>query len=175
MYNYTMKLTRKQKKRGRIEFGRKLNENLPKSEQWFQRLYKSFQDSHDQYNMTWAGYIPDVINKKYKYIIEIDGSIHDREDIKAKDKLKEELYWKSGYAVIRIVAYDIESFKEGLTRILRKRNYPATKIVIYDQGKEILNFQFTPKVYKTVNGKVVKEDDNKDKVPIKYILRKSNN
>lgn len=92
-----------------------LNKDLPKSEQWFQKIYSK--DLNDQYNKPFCGFIPDVINKKYKYIIEIDGSIHLTKKVMAKDKKKDVRYNLSDYKVFRIEAFNDEQAKNVIEQI----------------------------------------------------------
>lgn len=98
-------------------FADKLNESLPKSEIWFQDLYKPYQSSTDKFNTPFASFIPDVLNETYKYIIEVDGSIHELKHIKIKDLKKDKKFRSLGFDVVRIKAFDMESFQQGMERI----------------------------------------------------------
>lgn len=100
--------------------------DLPKSEAWFYRKYfkehilrqftsKRFQDQFNKPTCNW--YIPDVSNKGYRYIIEIDGSFHDRADQKLKDAKKDYNFKKRGYKVIRIKAFDEASYQKGMAEL----------------------------------------------------------
>lgn len=91
-----------------------LNDKLPRSERWFQRLWSAHQHLFDLYNKPYGPYIPDVINLKYRYVIEIDGNIHDLPSIKLKDELKDYYFKKRGFTVFRIKAYDLKQFEETL-------------------------------------------------------------
>ena len=103
-------------------FASNLNINLPRSEQWFQALYKGYQCSTDLFNVQFhQKYIPDVQNRQFKYIIEIDGSVHNREDIKRKDITKDNWFRSKGYKVFRIEAYNVESFQEVINNIVALR------------------------------------------------------
>ena len=82
----------------------RLNRNLPASEKWFQSLWRKH-NFQDKYNKPFGPYIPDVINEEYKYIIEIDGSIHNTSEQQFKDKKKDAFYKRAGYQVFRI-SYD---------------------------------------------------------------------
>jgi very-short-patch-repair endonuclease len=101
---------------------KRLKKVLPRSEQWFMKTYHSMQDQYDKFNEVLGWYIPDVHNPTYKYIIEIDGSYHDRPDQKAKDLRKDLAYRRQGYTVIRIKAYDFASLEAGLKIVLELRN-----------------------------------------------------
>lgn len=98
-----------------------LNANPWPSEVWFWDIYAPYKDFDDQRNAIFAGKIPDLLNKKYKYIVEVDGSIHDKEDVKAKDLKKEQLYKRCGYHVFRVKHNDTESFQKALNQILMLR------------------------------------------------------
>lgn len=64
-------------------------------------------------NLPFLGCIPDVINTQSKYIIEVDGSIHDQLLVKARDRLRDERFSTRGYLVFRIKAYD----EDGIRRL----------------------------------------------------------
>lgn len=109
---------RRLRKRERSKFGQKLNKFRPKSELWFLEQIKK----HDlrfpfEENITFGGYIPDFINKHYKVIVEVDGSIHNLEKIKKKDIKKTKKYNQLGYEVIRVIAYDDTSLKNAINRL----------------------------------------------------------
>jgi hypothetical protein len=111
-------------------FAINLEQNLPKSEIWFRSKYEKFRDSipiptnanthlgrrreygiTDHYNCPFHGFIPDVVNNKFKYIIEVDGPIHLLPEVIERDKAKQLLYEYHGYKVFRVIAFDEESFK----------------------------------------------------------------
>jgi very-short-patch-repair endonuclease len=98
----------------------KLRRNLPKSEKWFlDELNKRKIEIPDlKSNEVFGLYIPDFIVHDLRLIIEIDGSIHEMEEIKERDKLKDEFYLNNGYKVIRVIAYSDESLIECLSSIL---------------------------------------------------------
>jgi very-short-patch-repair endonuclease len=110
-------------------FAKQLNNNLPKSEQWFKERYLlHYPNDLDQFNVPLESrYIPDIINKNYKYVIEIDGSIHDTVEQKEIDLKKDEFYKARGYTVIRVIAYDDMSYIECIKQLFvlrKKRRYP---------------------------------------------------
>lgn len=104
-------------------YSERLKKTHTKSEVWFFDLYKSYQDIDDVYNEPLGNYIPDMANHKYKYVVEIDGSIHDRPDIKEKDLKKDKYYKALGYRVMRIQAYDIQKFNKVnyILNIIKKK------------------------------------------------------
>jgi very-short-patch-repair endonuclease len=112
------KLTKKEKS----DFSKKLELNTPRSEIWFRSLYfRHYSILSDIYNKPYAGYIPDIRNKEYKYIIEVDGSIHKLKRIQTKDKKKTAIYNKLGYQVIRIKAYDYQSYINAINELIKIR------------------------------------------------------
>lgn len=133
------KMRRKARKLRRKKFAESLQNNTPRSETWFYSLYKPYQSGMDEFNTVFADRIPDVINKRDKYIIEIDGSIHKLERIKKKDRLKTRRYESLGYTVIRIEAYNIESFNDGMKTLatLRGKNWSPVKIYTERQKKQL--------------------------------------
>lgn len=112
-------------------FADKIEQNIPKSELWFRQLYESFHHFQDEYNSVFGGYIPDVINKHYKYILEIDGSVHTLPNIIIKDKKKNIRFKSIGYKVIRIKAFDQNSFNNAMKQVcaIRGPHYRPAKIL----------------------------------------------
>lgn len=113
---------RVQKIEQRIEkYAHELTNCTPASEVWFQHKYKPYQDPDDDFNKPIFFRIPDVLNQRFKYIIEIDGSIHKKTKIQETDKHKDELFQKRGYKVIRVKAYCESSFLECLKKIADRK------------------------------------------------------
>jgi|694.fasta_scaffold00313_2 very-short-patch-repair endonuclease len=110
------KKSEKKPKNRLIRYAERLNDNLPKSEHWFDELFKS----HSLYplflkNQIIDKYIVDVLYIDKKIVIEIDGSYHDQEHQIAKDFIKDMKLKKKGYTVIRVKAYDIDSYNNCIT------------------------------------------------------------
>jgi very-short-patch-repair endonuclease len=126
----------------RDRFALTLNENLPKSEQWFQEKYRDHKHYNDLFNIPIGYYIPDVSNNLYKYILEIDGSIHDLEEIKVKDLKKEQYYNQNGYRVIRVKAYCDDCFKRAIfiLDIIRKKFFKKG-VPRFTKQQEINNYR----------------------------------
>ena len=109
----------------------KLNSNTPKSEEWFYNLCRQhrFPRLFNKNNLTeqflnlgdanipFNKYIPDIVNKTYKFIIEIDGSFHEQDWVKKKDAEKDKFFTNAGYLVIRIKDHNIQSFIDGMTKL----------------------------------------------------------
>lgn len=94
---------------------KRLESNLPKSEQWFRALWRKdgMELPSDKYNQPWCRRIPDLVNHSFKYVIEIDGSIHESKEQKKVDASKDRFYEASGYLIVRVKAYDMESYSKG--------------------------------------------------------------
>lgn len=129
---------RKKKKEGKNSWNKNLkefakslnNKNIP-SEIWFKKLFQEhlIETKGDKYNKTFYGmYIPDIINKANRYIIEIDGSIHLKPDQIEKDKKKDLFYESKGYRVFRVVHLDYMSYIRVIDEILKiKKMTPSKK------------------------------------------------
>lgn len=98
----------------RKRFASELEESLPKSEKWFRELYEKDKDINDFYNKPLGNYIPDISNYRFKYVIEVDGSMHDCYNIKQHDIKKNNYYKLHDYKVIRIKAYNETDFNKML-------------------------------------------------------------
>lgn len=102
----------------------RLEQNLPKSEVWFRELYKEYIHEKDEFNSPFAGRIPDLINKEFKYIVEIDGSIHNHSSQIKRDANNMLRYFNEGFKVFRVKAYSIRDFNACIDWIkdIRKGN-----------------------------------------------------
>lgn len=93
---------------------KELAKNLPKSEQWFrEELSKKFKNLGDyclESNVYCFGKIPDLVSETLRVVIEIDGSVHDLEQVKENDTKKDKMYRQKGYEVLRVEAYSYDSF-----------------------------------------------------------------
>lgn len=87
---------------------RALRGRLPKSEAWFQDQWRrlGMADKGDRFNVAFGFYIPDCINQKFKYVIEVDGDIHDRPEQKKHDRQRDKYFQQKGFTVFRLKAYD---------------------------------------------------------------------
>lgn len=136
---------KKKLKAARLErFAVKLNKNVPNSERWFRSLYNEhYIHSEDKFNVPICEkYIGDIVNKQFKYVIEIDGSYHDRSDQKLRDAYKDLAITRSGYLIIRVKAYDRLSYLECISKIKSRRetfglkSNPTTKFNEFVRGVE---------------------------------------
>lgn len=107
------------------DFATQLKSKPPRSEVWFLERYSPYVHKYDEFNEVFLDkYIPDVHNDHFMYVIEVDGDIHGRKQIKFKDAVKDLFYDNYEYTVIRIKAFDELSFETGLNEILKIRKEP---------------------------------------------------
>ena len=119
------KRKRRRRFKGAIaELAKELQQNTPKSEQWFQREWKRLEMEHeaDQYNTVFERFIPDVVNHVYRYAIEVDGSIHNRKDVRRNDLRKNGFFQRKGYELFRLKAFDTEGLY-GLCELIERHRY----------------------------------------------------
>jgi very-short-patch-repair endonuclease len=92
-----------------------------KSEQWFLALYEQsgLRMTSDQFNIVFGPFIPDCVNHAYRYVIEVDGSVHDRKDVKERDLRKTAFYQSQGYRVFRVKAFVESSFQKFCKKLTR--------------------------------------------------------
>jgi very-short-patch-repair endonuclease len=48
------------------------------------------------------GWIVDVLFTKERVVIEVDGSVHDKPEVKERDRIKQESLERKGYRVVRV-------------------------------------------------------------------------
>jgi very-short-patch-repair endonuclease len=103
---------RERRKRNTERYAERLRNNLPASEVWFWTEWikagMRLEDVSD--NVVFGRYIPDVVNHTFRYVIEVDGSIHHKDEVKRKDAKKEKVFANKGYEVFRIKAYSYDQF-----------------------------------------------------------------
>lgn len=121
--------TPKQRRKRLKDFAKNLQKNLAKSEVWFFGNYLKLKHKNDLFNCPFQNqYIPDILNHKYKYIIEIDGSIHDTPKQKQKDIKKDLFYKKFKYRVFRVKAFQKESFFKCIEWLYKIRDIPYIRV-----------------------------------------------
>lgn len=126
------------KRKWTVRRATELRDNLPRSEQWFNsELKKRKVFVKLESNIEMFGKIPDYVSKLYKFVIEIDGSVHETCEQIAKDKKKDKIYRKNGYDVIRIIAYDSVSLDKGIEAMFaRIRKMKMKMSDDYDRAKK---------------------------------------
>lgn len=124
-------------------FAKSLQNKTIKSETWFKSLYieHGIETSEDKYNTVFfKTYIPDIVNKKHKYIIEIDGSIHSTESQIEKDKKKDKFYSSKGYTVFRIKYLDVLNYIECIDKLIKmKRITPTDEYIRFVKRNKVIN------------------------------------
>lgn len=123
------KITARQKQASKLKYtaaatSLRLRSNPPKSDKWFQEEWSRIDMIHeaDQYNVPLGVFIPDCLNVKYKYVIEVDGDIHLRSRQRRRDAQKDRYYKQKGYSVFRVKAFDMDHLRETADLIDRLRN-----------------------------------------------------
>lgn len=82
----------------------------------------------DKFNFPVYPYIPDVVNFKYRYVIEIDGeAYHSSRKAMAKDKKKDEHYRSLGFTVFRIAAFNAQEYVQTREAVKLLRNNPNSE------------------------------------------------
>ena len=124
---------------------RALNQNLPKSEEWFWARWNEMGMTHssDRANVPVGYYIADVLSNAYWYAIEVDGGYHTSKIQKERDFKKDCFFLQQGILIYRVAAYDelgLEIVAAKIRRIRQKgikaakkryhknQNYIATKL-----------------------------------------------
>lgn len=134
------RINKKKRIRRLNAFANKLNQNLPRSECWFKSLYtRHYSISSDKYNQPVNKYIPDVVNLEFKYIIEIDGSVHNLDCVKLKDLTKEQVYTKLGFKVFRIRAYNELDYIKVIDELVKIRGNISKPTLEYTQFLTSIN------------------------------------
>ena len=98
-----------------------LERTLPKSEVWFRNKINKewfFNDLKLKFNEPFKSFIYDVYSPIYSLVIEIDGSFHDSKKQKEKDHIRDTITKSWGLRVIRIKAYDEDSYSNGIKQII---------------------------------------------------------
>lgn len=100
---------------------KELNDNLPKSEVWFYDKFKhtdQFKEMNFRRNQIFRSlYICDLFSLKYRTVIEVDGSYHERPDQIEKDIQKDNNIKRYHFNLIRVKAFDDDSFLNCLNEL----------------------------------------------------------
>jgi very-short-patch-repair endonuclease len=119
LYRVPKKKKRSRKKNSRINmYAKQLNDNLPKSEIWFDLKFKAYSKyGLFQKNKVIGKYIVDLLDSNKRIVIEVDGSMHDGEMQKFRDFVKDKYLTDRRYTVIRVKAYDEESYASCIAKL----------------------------------------------------------
>ncbi len=149
---------RKQKSLFMLNCGNKLNGKMPKSEQWFRELledyglYKRFKKNRTIYHLE---VIPDLLDQEYMIVIEVDGTIHQKDSVIERDMVKDEKYQKAGYKVFRVVHGDNVGAYNVMDELVEIYKTPSTKQLRRIQRKKQIAW---------------KEDQVFEKIPVEQQL-----
>lgn len=130
---------RKQKSLFMQKCSGRLNGKMPKSEQWFRELledyglYKRFKKNRPIYHLE---VIPDLLDQEYMIVIEVDGTIHQKESVIERDREKDEKYQKAGYKVFRVVHGDEAGASKVMDELVEIYRKPSKKQVRRVQRKQ---------------------------------------
>lgn len=98
-----------------------LNDNLPKSERWFKAKIKQewfYRKMGFEFNKPMFGtFIYDLYSENYRLCIEVDGSIHGTPTQEQKDLFKTNDTISKGFHIIRVQAYNDESYNKAVLLI----------------------------------------------------------
>ena len=84
---------------------KELRAKMPRSEVWFWKKWtdSGMRQKDDEPNVPFFNmYIPDIQNKRLKYVIEVDGKIHCEIAQIQRDSAKNKFYKDHGYEVFRV-------------------------------------------------------------------------
>lgn len=118
-----MALRRRRTLEEKKKFAERLNSNLPESEKWFWREWdrSGIRHKEDKKNEVICGFIPDISNALFKYVIEVNGSFHLKEKVKRRDARKTRRLEKHGWTVFHLEAYNADQFGDLVELICKHR------------------------------------------------------
>ncbi len=127
------KKSRKLPWKERVDMGRRqtiatsqwLQKNPPASEVWFHGEWDrmGMKDPQSIKNQPFGRYIPNVLNRHWFYVIEVDESVHPTKQQQHRDQKKAEAYERWGLSIFRVQAYDRNSL---LLCAISLQNYQAS-------------------------------------------------
>lgn len=124
------KMFRKGKSEFMLKCSGRLNGKMPKSEQWFRALledyglYKRFKKNTPIYHLE---IIPDLHDKEYMIVIEVDGSIHRLPEVIKRDAVKDQKYKDAGYTVFRVIHGDEDGAYKVMDALVELYKTPSKK------------------------------------------------
>jgi very-short-patch-repair endonuclease len=98
------------------------NSKFP-SDIWLKKQWENsgLLDSEDKFNEVYYPYIPDLQNRKWKYIVESDGESHIGMEAQAKDQIRDTFFKNQKYKVFRVKHKDSIGFSKIREEILKLR------------------------------------------------------
>lgn len=106
-----------------VKFAQSIEKKNYKSDLWLKREWRSVQHPEDKFNSPEGYFIPDLINRKFKYIIECDGSIHGLKEQKERDQKKDEYYRSKGFYVFRVDFMDFSKLEVVKLAVQKVRGF----------------------------------------------------
>ena len=73
-----------------------------RTDEWLKRNWQSILTEDDKFNSPEGFYVADLINRRWKYVIECDGFSHDSKGAQKKDLKRDQWFSRSGYSVFRV-------------------------------------------------------------------------
>lgn len=92
----------------KLEFARNLRRNPTFCEARLAKYLKMSKINY-KFNPIICGFIPDFYFPQARLVVEVDGSVHDRPDVKENDKMKDVVFGKNGFIVRRYTNKKITS------------------------------------------------------------------
>lgn len=111
-------------------YANEIESNNWKSDSWLKEQFQNIADENDEFNSPEGYFIPDLINRKLKYIIECDGSIHRHKHVKIKDFSKDNYFFNIGYKVFRVKSGDLKEMNKIKDFILLLKSDKKIKTII---------------------------------------------
>lgn len=113
--------SRRKDPRNRLEkFASVIESKSYSSDNWLKNYWDYFKHPEDKFNTPYRFYIPDLINTKFKYIVECDGSIHGTAEQIIKDKKRDDFFKRQGFFVFRVKYMDfaqLDVIKEAVYKL----------------------------------------------------------
>lgn len=104
-----------------VNRGNELNNTKIKSEEWFKKKFKKelcYELLDIEYNKPFKKFIYDIFSAKYNLVIEVDGSIHSTDKQILIDDEKDRLTGTYGLTMIRVKAYNDDSYNKAIKEII---------------------------------------------------------
>lgn len=129
--SYTHRLfVKKRNWKNRLKkFAEEIESKNYKSDLWLKEQLKNCLTKEDEFNSPEGPFIPDLINRKYRYIVECDGSVHDLQEVKNKDFRKDKYFLEKGFLVLR-VRFGNEKKIQEIREIISKRKFGRKTLTI---------------------------------------------